>query len=72
MARLNHAVRLGTRVFASQSHPIGKVIDIFGSTIQPFAALKPESKITDAVVPPGTTLYIKKAPRGGVGKRRKK
>ena len=72
IARLNQALRLGTRVFSSHSQPVGRVIDIFGPTIQPFAALKPEAKITDAVVPPGTTLYLKKAPKGGVGKRRKK
>ncbi|MFX1509718.1 MAG: hypothetical protein ACFFBR_05360 [Promethearchaeota archaeon] len=48
------------------------MIDIFGPTIQPFAALKPEARITDAMVPPGTTLYLKKAPKGGVAKRRKK
>ncbi|MFW9934800.1 MAG: H/ACA ribonucleoprotein complex subunit GAR1 [Candidatus Thorarchaeota archaeon] len=72
IARLNQAIRLGTRVFSSQSMQIGKVIDIFGPTIQPFAALKPEARIKDAMVPPGTTLYLKKAPKGGVGKRRKK
>jgi RNA-binding protein len=72
IARLNQAIRLGTRLFSINSKPIGRVIDIFGPTIQPFAALKPEAKITDAVIPPGTTLYLRKAPKGGVGKRRKK
>jgi rRNA processing protein Gar1 len=72
IARLNEATRLGTRLFSSHSKPIGRVIDIFGPTIQPFAALKPDSKITDTLVPPGTTLCVKKATKGGVGKRRKK
>ena len=72
IARLNQAIRLGTRIFSEHSQPIGRVIDIFGPTIQPFAALRPETKKKDAVVPPGTTLYLKKAPKGGVVKRRKK
>ncbi|MFX1564538.1 MAG: H/ACA ribonucleoprotein complex subunit GAR1 [Promethearchaeota archaeon] len=72
IARLNRAVRLGTRIFSTHSQQVGKVIDIFGPTIQPFAALKPEARLTDTMVPPGTTLYLKKAPKGGVVKRRKK
>ncbi|MFX1539363.1 MAG: H/ACA ribonucleoprotein complex subunit GAR1 [Promethearchaeota archaeon] len=72
IARLNQAIQLGTRVFFSNSKLVGKIIDIFGPTIQPFAAVKPEAKITDTVIPPGTTLFTKKVPKGGVGKRRKK
>jgi rRNA processing protein Gar1 len=60
------------RVFSTNSQLVGRVIDIFGPTIQPFAALKPETKVIDAMLPPGTTLYLKKAPKGGVKKRRKK
>ncbi|MFX1243477.1 MAG: H/ACA ribonucleoprotein complex subunit GAR1 [Promethearchaeota archaeon] len=70
--RLTQVIRLGTRLFSNHSKPIGKVIDIFGPTSQPYATLKPNAKITDAEVPPGTTLFLKKAPKGGVGKRRKK
>ncbi len=72
IARLNQALRLGTRLYSAHSQPIGRVIDIFGPTIQPFATLKSEAKISDAIVPPGTTLFVKKASKGGVGKRRKK
>ncbi|MFW9830458.1 MAG: Gar1/Naf1 family protein [Candidatus Thorarchaeota archaeon] len=72
IARLNKAIRLGAYIFSSRSTLIGRVIDIFGPTIQPFVAIKPEATITDAVVPPGTTLFLKKAPKGGVRKRRKK
>jgi rRNA processing protein Gar1 len=72
IARLNQATQLGTRVFSSNSKLVGRVIDIFGPTIQPFAAVKPETKITDTVIPPGTTLFMKKVPKGGVAKRRKK
>ncbi|MDO8056644.1 MAG: Gar1/Naf1 family protein [Candidatus Hermodarchaeota archaeon] len=70
--RLTQVVRLGTRVFSTNSRPIGRVVDIFGPTSQPFAALKPETKITEAAIPPGTNLFLMKAPKGGVGKRRKK
>jgi rRNA processing protein Gar1 len=70
--RLNQVIRLGTRLFSSPSQSIGRVVDIFGPTNHPFAAVKPEAKITEAAVPPGTNLFLKKAPKGGVGKRRKK
>ena len=70
--RLTQVVRLGTRLFSSSSQPVGRVVDVFGPTIQPFAALKPLANITEAAVSPGTNLFLKKAPKGGVGKRRKK
>lgn len=72
IARLNQAIRLGTRLFSSHSNPVGRVIDIFGPTIQPFAALKPETPSTNEILPPGTPLYMKKTPKGGLGKRPKK
>ncbi|MFX1564087.1 MAG: H/ACA ribonucleoprotein complex subunit GAR1 [Promethearchaeota archaeon] len=72
VARLEKALRLGTRLYTSNSHPIGRVIDIFGSINKPFAALKPISQLNIDKLPPGSALFKAKGSLGGGGKRRRK
>lgn len=71
IARLNRAIRVGTRLFSTQSKAVGRVVDIFGPTKQPYASVKPEPDLQTSTLPPGTTLYMKAA-KGGVGKRQRK
>lgn len=71
IARLNRAIRLGTRLFSTQSNAVGRVVDIFGPTKQPYASVKPDSTLQTSTLPPGTILYMKAA-KGGVGKRQRK
>lgn len=72
IARLEQTIRLGTRLYTSNSKPVGRVIDIFGSIEKPFAALKPMSQLSTDTLPPGSALLKAKGSLGGGGKRRRK
>ena len=72
IAQLKNAIRLGTRLYSSASQPIGRVVDVFGPTVKPYAAVKPDQSVTPDKLPAGSSLFLGKGTQGGVRKRRKK
>jgi rRNA processing protein Gar1 len=72
IARLEKAIRLGTRLYTSNQQPVGRVIDIFGPIEKPYASLKPISQVNHNTLPPGSALFKAKGSLGGGVKRRRK